>query len=213
MSYFWHTSVLYHWSEKMPSNWYFRLNSVFAVALQSLRAQSHRVPRIFLEKHWKVILLLTRGLGCRGLPSPSVPLNMQRAFQESTIQFLWCAARCCAKIRPMRGNSRQSWSLDSTPWIPDSSYWIPDSLSVELGFYKIAIINGIPNSLSCILASKAQYIVYSKKKKSRILNCTNKIKISLMPESGFPYKGRKDSRTWDPAWCWSYILILYISCF
>ena len=29
--------------------------------------------------------------------------------------------------RPMKGNPRQSWILDSTLWIPDSEYWIPDS--------------------------------------------------------------------------------------
>ena len=27
--------------------------------------------------------------------------------------------------RPILGNPRQSWILDSTPWIPDYRYWIP----------------------------------------------------------------------------------------
>ena len=114
----------------------------------------------------------------------------------------------------MEGNSRQSWILDSTPWIPDSSYWIPDSLSVEAGFYKIPIVNGIPNSLSCILVSKAQYIVYSKKKKFPgfwILQT----KISLLPESGFSVltKGEKIlgleiPRDADPIY-WSYIFPVF----
>ena len=49
------------------------------------------------------------------------------------------------KLRPMRGNPRQSWILDSSPWIPDSKYWIPHSFSVEIGF-RITIISGIPDS-------------------------------------------------------------------
>ena len=41
-------------------------------------------------------------------------------------------------FRPMKGNPRKSWILDSTPWIPDS-------LSVELGF-RIPICSGFPDS-------------------------------------------------------------------
>ena len=29
------------------------------------------------------------------------------------------------RLRPIKGNPRQSWILDSTSWIPDSRYWIP----------------------------------------------------------------------------------------
>ena len=42
------------------------------------------------------------------------------------------------KLRPLRGNPRQSWILDS-------STWIPHSFSVEIGF-RITIISGIPDS-------------------------------------------------------------------
>ena len=37
----------------------------------------------------------------------------------------------------------------------DSRHWIPDFLTVKLGF-RISIISGIPDSLSCIPDSKAQ---------------------------------------------------------
>ena len=43
----------------------------------------------------------------------------------------------CTKLRPLRGNPRQSWILDS-------SMWIPHSFSVEIGF-RITIISGIPD--------------------------------------------------------------------
>ena len=63
----------------------------------------------------------------------------------------------CSKLLTctILGLLRQSWILDSTPWIPDSSYGWGDSLSVELGF-RISIVSGIPDSLSCIPDSKAQ---------------------------------------------------------
>ena len=32
-------------------------------------------------------------------------------------------------LSPMKGDTRQSWSMDSTPWNSDSSHWIPDSTS------------------------------------------------------------------------------------
>ena len=44
----------------------------------------------------------------------------------------------CTKLRPLRGNPRQSWILDSL-------MWIPHSFSVEIGF-RITIISGIPDS-------------------------------------------------------------------
>ena len=54
----------------------------------------------------------------------------------------------------MYWNPRESGILDSPPWIP-----IPgsghSSLSMELGF-QIPIVNGIPDSLSCIPDSKAR---------------------------------------------------------
>ena len=37
----------------------------------------------------------------------------------------------------------------------DSRHWIPEFLTVKLGF-RISIISGIPDSLSCIPNSKAQ---------------------------------------------------------
>ena len=40
-------------------------------------------------------------------------------------------------------------------WIPDSRYSILDSFSVGLGF-RISIVEGIPDSLSCIPDSKVQ---------------------------------------------------------
>ena len=49
------------------------------------------------------------------------------------------------KLRPMRGNPRQSWILDSSTWIPDSKYRIPHSFSVEIGF-RTPVISGIPDS-------------------------------------------------------------------
>ena len=42
-------------------------------------------------------------------------------------------------------------------------YWIPDSLSVDLGF-RILIVSGIPDSLSCIPDSKAQDSGFQKQK-------------------------------------------------
>ena len=47
----------------------------------------------------------------------------------------------CSLIRPM--------ILDCTPWI--LRYWVP----VELGFW-IAVVRGIPDTLSCVPDSKAQ---------------------------------------------------------
>ena len=52
-------------------------------------------------------------------------------------------------------NPRQSWILDSSPYILDSRYGILYSLSVELGF-RISIVDGILDSLSCIPDSNAQ---------------------------------------------------------
>ena len=57
-------------------------------------------------------------------------------------------------VAPRKG-IQDNLGLDSTPWIPNSRYWIPDSLSVELGF-RIPIVSGIPDSISCIPDSTAQ---------------------------------------------------------
>ena len=65
----------------------------------------------------------------------------------------------------MKGNPRRSWILNSTPWNPD--HQILDSrfpVSVEVGF-KISVVSGIPDFLSCIPDS------------------TNKKKISWILES------------------------------
>ena len=76
--------------------------------------------------------------------------------------------------RPVRGNSRQSWSLDFTPLIPDSmeldsGFGIRDSLSMELVF-RIAIISVILVSFSWIPESKAQYSGFHKQKFHRFRN-------------------------------------------
>ena len=69
------------------------------------------------------------------------------------------------QARPMLGNPRQSYILDSTPWILDSRYWIPDSLFVELGS-RIPIVGGIriPWAVFGIPHSKAQDFRYSTSK-------------------------------------------------
>ena len=66
-------------------------------------------------------------------------------------------------FRPMCGNARQSWILDSQPWIPDSRYQIP--LSVKSGFW-IPIVSGIPDylHLCCIPGSKVQDSGFYKQK-------------------------------------------------
>ena len=78
----------------------------------------------------------------------------------------------------MKGNSIQSWILDSTPRITNSRFRIPWSLSVKLGFW-IPIVSGIPDSLSCIPDSKDQDFGFHKQEFPRI------------PEFGFPYVTRK----------------------
>ena len=78
----------------------------------------------------------------------------------------------------MKGNSIQSWILDSTPRITNSRFRIPWSLSVKLRFW-IPIVSGIPDSLSCIPYSKDQDFGFHKQKFPRI------------PEFGFPYVARK----------------------
>ena len=99
-------------------------------------------------------------------------------------------------LAPCKG--RQSCILDSTPWIPDSRYWIPYSLSVELGF-RIPMVSGIPDSLSCFLDSKVQDSGFQNQnwipgfrfpqaKPSRIR--ITQAKICRIPESGVSYTGR-----------------------
>ena len=55
----------------------------------------------------------------------------------------------------MQGNPTQYKILDSTPWILDSKYWIQDSLSLEPWILD-SCLSVIPDSLRCILDSKAQ---------------------------------------------------------
>ena len=78
-------------------------------------------------------------------------------------------------------------------WIPRCGFQIPGTgfqyLSVEIGFW-IAIISGIPDSLSCIPDSKNQESGFISKITSRI------------PDSGFSYMGRilvvvANSRHWE----------------
>ena len=78
----------------------------------------------------------------------------------------------------MKGNSIQSWILDSTPRITNSRFRIPWSLSVKLGFW-IPIVSGIPDSLSCIPDFKDQDFGFHKQK--------------ISPDSGIriPLRGAK----------------------
>ena len=48
------------------------------------------------------------------------------------------------------------------PWIPVPWCWIPDSLSVEPGF-RMPIVNGISDSLTCIPDSKAKDLEFTSK--------------------------------------------------
>ena len=66
----------------------------------------------------------------------------------STIAFNFDVYRLSSPVSSTGYDLTQSWSLDYREWIPHS-------LSVETGF-RISIVNGIPNSLSCIPVSKAQ---------------------------------------------------------
>ena len=71
-------------------------------------------------------------------------------------------------VAPRKG-IQDSLGLDSTPWIPDSRYWIPDSLSLELG-YRVPIVSGIPDSVSCISDSKTQDFKFHQQKFPRFQN-------------------------------------------
>ena len=77
-------------------------------------------------------------------------------------------------------------------WIPRRGFRIPvtgfQSFSVELGFW-IPIVRGIPDSLSCILDSKAQDFGFHKQNFPRFR--IPQAKISWIPESEFPYMPRK----------------------
>ena len=81
-------------------------------------------------------------------------------------------------------------------WIPRRRFWIPGtgfrSSSVELGF-RILIVCGIPDSLSCIADSKAQDSGFHKEEfpSFRIPQAI----ISRIPEPGFPFKGRSLTKT------------------
>ena len=80
-------------------------------------------------------------------------------------------------IRPVYGNPRQTWILDSTRCIQDSRYWI----SVFVFGTWIPIVSCIQDSLSCIPDSLS-CIPDSKTKVMRI----PQTKISRIPESGLP---------------------------
>ena len=61
-----------------------------------------------------------------------------------------CYVMLCSVLTTVNSLTRQSWILNSTPWNPD--HQILDSrfpVSVEVGF-KIPIVSGIPDFLSCI---------------------------------------------------------------
>ena len=80
----------------------------------------------------------------------------------------------------------QSWIVDFLGCGFRITGTVFQSLSVKLGLW-FSIVSRIPDSLSCILDSKAQDSGF------RI----PKAKISRIPVSGFPYKGR--SKTLDPS--------------
>ena len=56
-------------------------------------------------------------------------------------------------FRPMEGNQRHSWIVDSTPSITDPRYWIP--AFVGGSWILNPIVSGILDSLGCIPDSKA----------------------------------------------------------
>jgi len=72
-------------------------------------------------------------------------------------------------------------------WIPRNGFWIPDFLSVELKF-QIPFISGIPDSLSCILDSKAKDLGFHKQKFPRFW-IEKKRKNYLDSRDRFPYLG------------------------
>ena len=51
---------------------------------------------------------------------PNHSLKSQNWTIIFKIQLMW-------RHRPLKGNPRQSWIVDSIPWIQDSRHWIPDS--------------------------------------------------------------------------------------
>ena len=90
---------------------------------------------------------------------------------------------CCGNlylIRPMEGNPRQSWILDSTPWVPNSRYWIPFFL-VELGLW-FPMVSGILDSLSCVPNPKGQDFGFHIK-----ITVDSKFHLQIFP--GFSYMG------------------------
>ena len=63
--------------------------------------------------------------------------------------------------------------MDSKLWISDSTNWIPDFDGGT--WFQIPIVSDIPDSFCCIPDFKAQVFEFHKQK------------ISMIPESGFPY--------------------------
>ena len=82
-----------------------------------------------------------------GLPSGSL-CGGEKWSVVSSDRKVFLATFALDKVDQYEGNPRQSLNSGSTPWIPDS-------LSLELGF-RIPIVSGIPDSLSCTPDSKAQ---------------------------------------------------------
>ena len=82
-----------------------------------------------------------------GLPSRSL-CGGEKWRVVSSNRKVFFATFALDKVDQCEGNPRQSLDSGSTPWIPDS-------LSLELGF-RIPIVSGIPDSLSCTPDSKAQ---------------------------------------------------------
>ena len=92
----------------------------------------------------------------RALRAPFISLTLPpKAFLESSKVTI--VLRLLVDVAPCNGiqDNLGFWIPRRGFRIPDSRYWIVDSLSVELGF-RIQIVSGIPDSLSCILDFKAQ---------------------------------------------------------
>ena len=112
------------------------------------------------------------------------------------------------EIRPMGwGESKTFLDSEFHPGFRNSNYWIPDCLSLELAF-RIPIVSGIPDSLSCIPDVKTQVSRFHKQKISRFRKPAWFAFISMgrwddLAFSGNPYQERiMGFRLSYP--CWTY---------
>ena len=112
------------------------------------------------------------------------------------------------EIRPMGwGESKTFLDCEFHTGFRNSNYWIPDCLSLELAF-RIPIVSGIPDSLSCIPDVKTQVSRFHKQKISRFRKPAWFAFISMgrwddLAFSGNPYQERiMGFRLSYP--CWTY---------